>query len=87
MKERNEGEQVEERFVNLYDLRFYGEAASTLEDTRVEVLGRNLSDGSVSPLRYAEIGVKITGDADQLQSKMEEIRSREIEAEVRKETG
>ncbi|MCH7640585.1 hypothetical protein IID22_00075 [Patescibacteria group bacterium] len=82
MKERNEEEQVEERFVSLYEVRFWGEAAQSLEGTRVEVLGRSLSDGTEAELRYSDLGIRITGDVDQLQSKMEELRSREIEAEA-----
>lgn len=65
----------------MYEVRFWGEAAGEIEGTRVEVLGKRLSDGSESEFRYAKIGLKIIGDVDQLQSKMEELRSKEFENE------
>jgi len=84
MNERTKGEkkaeQITEKFVPIYDVRFYGEAAQTIEGTRVEILGRWLSDGSEAGpnSRYSQIGIRIVGDSAKLQLIMEEVRDREI---------
>lgn len=60
-------EQVEEKFVPLTKLQYWGEAASALKGASVEVLGTRLSDGKTAQRPHLEIGVRITGDLDQLQ--------------------
>ena len=88
MNERTKGEpkavQITEKFVPLYEARFYGEAAQTIEGTRVEILGRRLSDGSEARpnSRYAQIGIRIVGDSAKLQLIMEEVRNGEITANM-----
>ena len=90
MNERTKGEkkaeQITEKFVPLYDARFYGEAAQTIEGTRVEILGRWLSDGSEAGpnSRYSQIAIRIVGDLAKLQLIMEEVRNREITANLDK---
>lgn len=79
MLEKEKNQSVKEMFVPLYEARFYGEAAQMMEGTMVEILGRRLGDGSDAGrhARYSQMGIRITGDVEQLEKKAKELRDKE----------